>query len=293
MRSAMPSAQVHRARPAAAGTRPAAVAGEVVEQLGEVGAELGVGREHAEVLVDGARSSGCSCRCRRGSSGGCRRPPGARRAGPWRGSSGRRARTPRARPPASSMRARSMLACSSKRALSSTSATTCLPASAAFTSDATMPASSPPVRYSVCLIASTCGSRAACSTNASTEVANESYGWCRSTSPLRSSRKTSAPSPPASSDRRLRHPRLVLELGPVERVQRPQPAQVERPVDHVDVVVGELELAAQQLEHLGRHLRVDLEPHDATELACAGAGRLHRREEVLGLVARARSRRRG
>ena len=36
----------------------AAVAGEVVEQLGEVGAELGVGGEQAEVLVEGWRSCG-------------------------------------------------------------------------------------------------------------------------------------------------------------------------------------------------------------------------------------------
>ena len=115
----------------------AAVAGEVVEQVGEVGAELGIGGEQADVLVEVARSSGCSCRCRRGSSGGCRRPPGARRAAPWRGSSARRGRTRRARPPLRATRARSMLACSSKRALSSTSATTCLPCSAAFTSERT------------------------------------------------------------------------------------------------------------------------------------------------------------
>ena len=40
----------------------------------------------------------------------------------------------------------------------------------------TMPASSPPVRYIVCLIASTAGSLAAWSTNASMVVLNESYG---------------------------------------------------------------------------------------------------------------------
>ena len=41
---------------------------------------------------------------------------------------------------------------------------------------------SPEVRYSVCLIASTCGSSAACSMKRVTDVANESYGWCSSTS---------------------------------------------------------------------------------------------------------------
>ena len=74
-----------------------AVAGEVVEQVGEV-VRRGRGRRRtARCPRRGARSSGCSCRCRRGSSAGCRRAPGARRAAPWRGSSARRARTRRAR----------------------------------------------------------------------------------------------------------------------------------------------------------------------------------------------------
>ena len=74
-----------------------------------------------------------------------------------------------------------MLACSSKRALISTRASTCLPASAASISASTI-GESPDVRYSVCLIASTCGSSAACSMKRCTLVANESYGWCSSTS---------------------------------------------------------------------------------------------------------------
>ena len=170
-----------------------AVAGEVVEQLGEVGAELGVGREHAEVLVDASRSSGCSCRCRRGSSGGCRRPPGARRAGSWRASSARRARTRRATPACSSMRARSMFACSSKRAFSSTSATTCLPASAAFDErrdDAGLVAAGAVQRLldrEHVRVA-----RGLVDERLDRVVANESYGWCTSTSPARSARKMSA-----------------------------------------------------------------------------------------------------
>ena len=66
-----------------------------------------------------------------------------------------------------------MLACSSKRALSSTTAATCLPASAAWMSDAAM-GLSPEVRYSVCLMARTSGSAAAWAMNASTDVVNES-----------------------------------------------------------------------------------------------------------------------
>ena len=54
-----------------------------------------------------------------------------------------------------------MLLSSSKRAFSSTSAVTCLPSSAARCSAFTS-GDSPPVRYKVCLIASTRGSSAAC-----------------------------------------------------------------------------------------------------------------------------------
>ena len=84
-------------------------------------------------------------------------------------------------PCCSSRRAQAMLACSSKRALISTSASTCLPASAA-SIKASMMGESPDVRYRVCLMASTWGSSAACSMNRCTLVANESYGWCNSTS---------------------------------------------------------------------------------------------------------------
>jgi hypothetical protein len=62
-----------------------------------------------------------------------------------------------------------MLAASSKRALSSTSAATCLPRSAARTSDL-MIELSPEVRYSASLMARTLGSRDAWRTNSSTDV---------------------------------------------------------------------------------------------------------------------------
>ena len=84
--------------------------------------------------------------------------------------------------------------------------------------------------------------------------------------------------------RRLRYPGLVLQVRTVETVERPQAAEVERSVDDVDVGVGELELAAEQLEHLARHLGVDLESHDAPELAPAAQDRLDRFEEILGFV---------
>lgn len=66
-----------------------------------------------------------------------------------------------------------MLRSSSKRAFSSTRATTCLPDSAASISDR-MIGLCWDVRYSVILMASTLSSRAAWSMNASTEVVNES-----------------------------------------------------------------------------------------------------------------------
>ena len=68
-----------------------------------------------------------------------------------------------------------MLFCSSKRACNSMITATCLPASAASVSARTI-AVSPDVRYSVSLMASTCGSLDAASRNASTDELNDSYG---------------------------------------------------------------------------------------------------------------------
>ena len=68
-----------------------------------------------------------------------------------------------------------MLLRSSKRAFSSTSTATCLPWSAASISRSTS-GELAPMRYSVILIAMTCGSCTAARRNVSTEV-NESNGW--------------------------------------------------------------------------------------------------------------------
>ena len=48
--------------------------------------------------------------------------------------------------------------------------------------------------------------------------------------------------------------------------------------------VGQLELAAEHLEHLVGHLGVDLEAHDAAELVAPPQHRLDRLEEVFGFV---------
>ena len=66
-----------------------------------------------------------------------------------------------------------MLARSSKRAFSSTTTTTCLPASAASISASTIGEESL-VRYSVCLMARTRGSAAASTVSRSTVAVNES-----------------------------------------------------------------------------------------------------------------------
>ena len=75
------------------------VAGEAVEEVGDVRGQLRVGRKQPDVLVRRSPSPGCSCRCRRGSSGGSCRPRGARRARSSHGSSGRRRRRRRGRRP--------------------------------------------------------------------------------------------------------------------------------------------------------------------------------------------------
>ena len=48
-------------------------------------------------------------------------------------------------------------------------------------------------------------------------------------------------------------------------MHRPQAGEAEWPVVERHIVGFEIELAEQQLEHLGRHAMVDLEPHGATE----------------------------
>src|SRR5262245_64282324 len=67
-----------------------------------------------------------------------------------------------------------MLLASSKRARNSTTAVTCLPFLTAFSSAPTM-RGSPPVRYNVCLMASTSGSAAACSRRSTTLLKQTLY----------------------------------------------------------------------------------------------------------------------
>ena len=119
-------------------SRVARVAGQLVEQVREVLADPRVGGEQAEVLVDpgGLRVvvAGADVAVARG----CRRPPGGRPATACSASSGRPGRRRRGSRPARACAPSVMLACSSKRALISTSTSTCLPASAASISASTI-----------------------------------------------------------------------------------------------------------------------------------------------------------
>ena len=132
-----------------------------------------------------------------------------------------------------------MFARSSKRALSSTRQTACLPRSAARISAGTSGESSL-VRYTVCLIARTSGSATACSTKRSTEVANESYGWWTRMSPSRIAARTSASLVLVGLQPRLGdgRPRRVAQLGEARAADDlPEVLEVEQPVDLVDLAL--------------------------------------------------------
>ena len=121
-------------------------------------------------------------RCRGARSAAARRPRGARRASSSRAPCSPRRRTrPSRRPPAAASPA-SMFAASSKRARSSIDGGDFLAALAPPRAARRRTASPAPVRYSVCLIASTSGSVAAGARSRRTG-ANDSYGWCSRTSP--------------------------------------------------------------------------------------------------------------
>ena len=112
---------------------------------------------------------------------------------------------------------------------------------------------SPDVRYSVSLMASTFGSADAWRMNSSTEVENELVRVVHEHVALAQHREevdrrsSSSAIEPVLGDRQTTR---VLEVGPVEAVHRPEPAEVEGAVEQVDVVVVDVELALEQLAHL-------------------------------------------
>ena len=79
------------------------------------------------------------------------------------------------------------------------------------------------------------------------------------------------------------HPRLVLEVGPVEVGQLRHVGQVEHAVDAEHLAVADVERVDQPALHARRHVVRDLEPHHVAEPAPAQLD-LHRLEQVVGVV---------
>ena len=78
--------------------------------------------------------------------------------------------------------------------------------------------------------------------------------------------------------------KALLEIGPVQLVQAPEAAEIERSSDRVDVLAGELELAHEQLLDLLRHGVVDLEAYHLRRAAAAAQVLLDGGAQVLGLL---------
>ena len=83
--------------------------------------------------------------------------------------------------------------------------------------------------------------------------------------------------------RHHRDPRVLLELGPVERDQLVQLGQVEQTGNEVDLVLDHVEAALQLLEHPCRARARDLDAHRIAE-ASAAQLELDRLEQVVRLV---------
>ena len=82
---------------------------------------------------------------------------------------------------------------------------------------------------------------------------------------------------------RDRRPRAVLQVGPLDAVELPEEAEVDRSAQPVDVGGVDLELAHEQVEHLVAHAVGDLEAHGLVEPPPAQL-HLQRFEQVLGLL---------
>ena len=80
-----------------------------------------------------------------------------------------------------------------------------------------------------------------------------------------------------------RRPGHGLEVRPVEVGDGEQPGQVEHPADLVAVVLAKTESTTEQRLRRGRHRPLDLEPHGRAEASTAEL-LLDREEQVVGLV---------
>ena len=84
--------------------------------------------------------------------------------------------------------------------------------------------------------------------------------------------------------RRDGDPRLALQFGAVQAVQRVEPRDVERDRALVDLILLEVQLARQEFKHLGRRAGLDLEANTARAPATAQQDRLDLLQEVARLV---------
>ena len=82
---------------------------------------------------------------------------------------------------------------------------------------------------------------------------------------------------------RDRHPRLGLQIGPVETRELHQVGEVEQALDLVDLVVADVEALAKPVEHARRRRGRHLDPDDVAEAAAPELG-LDGLEEVVGVV---------
>ena len=163
-----------------------------------------------------------------------------------------------------------MLRSSSKRALSSTRQTDCLPSSAHWMSEPTSTLSSL-VRYTAVFIAMTLGSRTAACAKTSKLAMNEPYGWWTSTSPRRISSKICGRSVCALASRGgiAGIHGSYFNSGRSMRRELQQLGEVERALDAVDLRLVGAEPALKAGDHLGRRRRAHLDPHDVAEAAPA------------------------
>ena len=191
-------------------------------------------------------------------------------------------------PAFSSSSAQVMFACSSKRAVSSTSATTCFPDSAARMSERTIGLSGPDVRYSVCLIARTSGSlnrlvdeRLDTAGEGLVRMLDEHVRGVEHAEDIDLALLAGRQ---GERGRDHRRGKPLLEVGPVQLVEAPETAQVERSCHGVHVLGGELELAHEQLLDLVGHRVVDLEAHHLRRTPSAAQVFLHGGAEILGLL---------
>ena len=83
---------------------------------------------------------------------------------------------------------------------------------------------------------------------------------------------------------RGRRPGLFFQVGAVELSQHREAAHVEQTVDLIHVGRLQLQLARQQLEHLGGHAGIDLQTHDPCMPATAAQLGLDRGQQVLGIA---------